>query len=180
MDIRQTTAADLETVKAVHREAFGPEEGPVIVSLLDELLPDPTAEPILSLLVEDGPRVLGHVLFTKVVIQGAEPVAARILAPLAVLPSAQKQGVGQQLIETGLSQLRDAGVELVFVLGDPAYYTRFGFQPAGVQELIAPHPIPVEHADAWMVQELCPGVLGRVTGEVVCSEVLNRREYWIG
>ena len=152
----------------------------MIVSLLDELFPDPTAEPILSLLAEDGPRVLGHVLFTKVVIQGAEPVAARILAPLAVLPSAQKQGVGRQLIEAGLSQLRDTGVELVFVLGDPAYYTRFGFQPAGIQGLVAPHPIPVEHAEAWMVQELYRGVLGRVMGEVACSEVLNRREYWIG
>ncbi|QDV16353.1 Acetyltransferase (GNAT) family protein [Gimesia panareensis] len=180
MDIRQTTAADFIKVKAVHQEAFGPEEGPVIVSLLDELLPDPTAAPILSLLAEDGPRVLGHVLFTNVVIQGAEPVAARILAPLAVLPSAQKQGVGRQLVEAGLKQLRDAGGELVFVLGDPAYYTRFGFQPAGARGLKAPHPIPVEHAEAWMVQELCSGVLGRVMGEVEASQVLNRREYWIG
>ena len=131
-------------------------------------------------MAEDGQCVLGHVLFTNVAIQGAESVAARILAPLAVLPSAKKQGVGRQLIEAGLSQLRNAGVELVFVLGDPAYYTRFGFQPAGVQGLTAPHPIPVEHADAWMVQELCSGVLGRVTGEVACSEVLNRQEYWTG
>lgn len=180
MDIRQTTTADLSAVKAVHREAFGPEEGPVIVSLLDELLPDPTAEPILSLLAEDEQRVLGHVLFTNVVIQGAESVAARILAPLAVLPSAQKQGVGRQLIEAGLAQLGDAGVELVFVLGDPAYYTRFGFEPAGARGLKAPHPLPAEYAEAWMVQELCPGVLGRVMGEVEASQVLNRREYWIG
>jgi predicted N-acetyltransferase YhbS len=76
--------------------------------------------------------------------------------------------------------LRDVGVELVFVLGDPAFYSRFGFEPAGVRGLQAPHPLPAEYAEAWMVQELCSGVLGRVTGEVESSQVLNRREYWIG
>ena len=64
------------------------------------------------------------------------------------------------------------------MLGHPDYYQRFGFIPAGAQGFEAPYSIPEEHAGAWMVQELCSGVIGRVKGKVCCSEVLNQPEHW--
>ncbi|NIP71638.1 MAG: N-acetyltransferase, partial [Gammaproteobacteria bacterium] len=77
-----------------------------------------------------------------------------ILAPLAVHPDHQGRGIGGSLVREGLARLKGAGVELVFVLGYPAYYAKLGLSPAGEKGFEAPHPIPPESADAWMVQAL--------------------------
>ena len=179
MKTRASIEPDKPEINNVYIKAFGEEKGFEIVKLVNDLLDDKTADPMFSLVaVEDG-KIIGHILFTKAdVTQTAEPVSARILALLAVLPDAQNRDVGGQLIKEGLSQLKLSNVELVFVLGHPEYYPRFGFIPAGAQGFKAPYFIPEEHAGAWMVQELCPGVIGRVKGKVQCSEVLNQPEHW--
>jgi putative acetyltransferase len=69
-------------------------------------------------------------------------------------------------------------VDLVFVLGHPAYYPRFGFSPAGARGLDAPYPIPQKNAEAWMVRELRPGVIGDCSGRVICADALADPEYW--
>ena len=179
MQIRESIESDKAEISGIHIKAFGKEKGPEIVSLVNDLFDDKTAMPLLSLVAVEDDKIIGHILFIKAdVIQIAESVSARILAPLAVLPDAQKKDVGGQLIKEGLSQLKLSEVELVFVLGHPDYYPRSGFFPAGAQGLEAPYPIPEEHAGAWMVQELCPGVIGQVKGKVRCSEVLNQPEHW--
>ena len=94
------------------------------------------------------------------------------------MPDIQKQGIGGRLIERGLQLLSRSGVDLVFVLGHPEYYPRYGFKPAGHLGFEAPYPIPDEHADAWMVQALRPGVIGSVSGKVICADALNKLEYW--
>jgi putative acetyltransferase len=81
-------------------------------------------------------------------------------------------------IEKGLRHLTKTGVDLVFVLGHPEYYPRYGFKPAGHLGFEAPYPIPDEHADAWMVQALRPGVIGSVSGKVRCADELNMPEHW--
>ncbi len=179
MEIKRSTEADRLEVLDIHAKAFGEKKGPEIAELVDGLFDDETAKPSLSLVaVEDG-RMVGHVLYTKAKInRAAESVSAQILAPLAILPDFQKKGVGGRLIKEGLNQLADAGVELVFVLGHPDYYPRSGFTPAGVLGFEAPYPIPEKYSGAWMVQELCSGVIGRVKGKVQCSEVLDRPRHW--
>jgi putative acetyltransferase len=119
-------------------------------------------------------------LFTKISLAGERGnTSAAILAPLAVLPDFQNQGIGGRLIDKGLKLLSESGVELVFVLGHPEYYPKHGFkQPAGALGFEAPYPIPDEHADAWMVQELRPNVIGNVSGKVVCANALQKPEHW--
>ena len=179
MTIRPAEANERHVVLDIERRAFGNMKGPVIASLVDALLDDPTAAPVLSLLAFDKDRAVGHILFTKVAIVngGASPSAA-ILAPLAIVPEAQGRGIGGRLIQDGLRRLAEKGVALVFVLGHPEYYPRHGFQPAGVLGLAAPYLIPEEHAAAWMVQEMRPGVLGTVKGALKCADALNRPEHW--
>ena len=179
MKIRKSTESDLKDVLDVETQAFGNEKGPEIVGLVNGLLVDPTAMPLLSLLAVNDDQAIGHILFTKArITYSKESMSAAILAPLAVLPDAQCQGVGGQLIEEGLRLLSESGVELVFVLGHPDYYPRHGFKPAGALGFEAPYPIPDEHANAWMVQELRPGVIGSVSGKVICADVLNQPEHW--
>lgn len=175
MIIRNTYKSDLDTVMAVHRAAFGAEEE---AALVKNLLNDPTAEPAISILALQADRPIGHILFTRAAIAGASELYASILAPLAVVPEAQKQGVGGELIRQGLPLLSKSGVDLVFVLGHPEYYPRHGFQPAGRLGFAAPEPIPEKNSAAWMVQALRPGVIGQYSGMVVCAEAMDRPEYW--
>lgn len=178
MIIRKATEADLSSVLDVEKQAFGTESGPEIAALVDGLLQDPSAMPVLSLLaVKDG-RAIGHILFTRAGIDSKKQISAAILAPLAVVPDAQGQGVGGQLIQEGLKVLSESGVELVFVLGHPEYYPRFGFQPAGALGFEAPYPIPEKDAAAWMVHELRPNIIGRAMGKVICANVLNQPGHW--
>jgi putative acetyltransferase len=179
LQIRESIESDSLEIENIHAKAFGKKEGPIIAKLVHDLFSDETAEPLLSLVAVENKNLIGHILYTKIKIaQTKESVSARILAPLAILPDFQKKDVGGQLIKESLYQLKNKGVELVFVLGHPNYYPRSGFIPAGVLGFEAPYPIPDEHAGAWMVQELCPGVIGRVKGEVQCSDVLNQPEHW--
>jgi len=97
---------------------------------------------------------------------------------LAIVPDAQKQGIGGKLIEQGLEFLSKSRVDLVFVLGHPEFYPRYGFKPAGRLDFEAPYPIPDEHADAWMVQALKSDVIGAVSGKVGCADALNKPEHW--
>ncbi len=179
MKIRVATESDRNEILNIHRQAFGDEKGPVIAKLVDDLLDDETARPVLSLVAVDDGKLVGHILYTKAIItQTEEVVSAQILAPLAILPVAQKRGIGQALINEGLKQLQASGTELVFVLGHPTYYPRCGFAPAGVRGFEAPYPIPEEHSAAWMIQELNGNVIGRINGKVQCSEVLNEPQHW--
>ena len=175
MILRPALSSDLEAILSVHQDAFGSAEEP---SLVKKLLEDPSAQPCLSLLALSDERAVGHILFSRAAVGGAPELSASILAPLAVVPDAQKQGVGGELIRHGLQLLSKSGVDLVFVLGYPDYYPRHGFRPAGDLGLMAPYPIPEKNSDAWMVQPLRSGVIGEYSGVVVCAEALDRPEYW--
>ena len=179
MEIRESNEADRVYIENIHMKAFGEDKGPEIADLVNELFDDGTAEPLLSLVAVENGKPVGHVLFTKArMVETDTPVSARLLAPLAVIPDAQGKGVGAGLIHEGLRLLKRAGVELVFVLGHPGYYPRCGFVTAGRLGFVAPYPIPDEHADAWMVQELKEGSVGAVRGKVQCSVALDRPEHW--
>lgn len=174
MQFRESSAADVDDVLRIHRLAFQREDEAALVA---RLLLDPSAQPSLSLLAEmEGERV-GHALFTALRLVGtAGPVGCALLAPLAVLPSRQRSGVGRGLIEHGCQVLAGRGIDLVFVLGDPRYYTRCGFRPAVPLGLHAPYPIEPE--EGWMVQALGPDVLGSVHGTVECARSLAEEQYW--
>ena len=171
--------SDLAAVLHVEGQAFGEQQGAEIVALVRDLLCDPSAMPLLSLLALEEDRSLGHILFTHARVVGPGPSAsASILAPLAVLPAARSRGIGGRLISEGLRRLSVSGVDLVFVLGHPGYYPRFGFQPAGALGFEATYPIPEAAADAWMVQELRSGVIGSLAGKVLCADTLNHPGHW--
>jgi len=176
LKIRSTTEPDRPDVLSIHRLAFGQDEE---ADLVDAILDDPGARPLVSLLAFDEDRPVGHILFSAARLTETEiACSASILAPLAIVPDAQKRGIGGALIKAGLDALSKSATDLVFVLGHPDYYPRSGFEPAGKLGLQAPFPIPEKHADAWMVQALRPGLLGTIHGKLVCCDALNRPELW--
>jgi putative acetyltransferase len=174
--IEEASGSDTPDVLLVERLAFGQDDE---AELVRALLGDPSARPCLSLLAREGERPVGHVLFTAAQLSGVQHSGlVSILAPLAVVPDAQRQGIGGALIERGLQLLSKAGVGLVFVLGHPGYYPSHGFEPAGRFGFAAPFPIPKKDADAWMVQALRSDLIGFVRGTVTCADTMNKPEYW--
>jgi putative acetyltransferase len=115
-------------VRPLHRAAFG-DHGAAVADLVDDLRRDPAA---LSLVAVDGGTVVGHVMFTRGLLDAPRRlVEVQVLSPLAVLPPYQRRGIGATLIRRGLALLDDRKVPLVFLEGDPAYYSRAGFEPGG-------------------------------------------------
>ena len=158
-DIRPERPSDARAVWTAHEAAFGrPDEARIAAHLR------PQVSPLVSLVAEEAGRVVGHVVFSPVTVEGDRPgPPAGALGPVGVLPSEQSRGVGSALIRAGLEAIHVLDWRLLFVLGNPAYYGRFGFA------LAAPHGLHYEsHAfdAAFQVHELVPGVLAGVTGFV--------------
>lgn len=117
----------------------------------------------IELVAFEGARVVGHILFSVLgVTIDDRVVKALALAPMAVDPSHQRQGIGSALIRAGLEQARVDGWEAVIVLGHPRYYPRFGFTAAQARHLEAPYS-----GDAFMALALRPGALDGQRGRVV-------------
>jgi putative acetyltransferase len=144
-------------IAALHRVSFG---GDFEAALVERLHRDGLV--IASLLaIEDG-DVVGHILFSALDVEvDGRRVEAAALAPMAVMPSRQGQGIGSRLARCGLDVLKRRGIEAVIVLGHESYYPRFGFSVAAARKLAAPFS-----GDAFMALELTPGALAGERGTV--------------
>lgn len=116
--IRDETKSDLAAIRTVHRLAFAGEGEARLVDALRR-----SGDAVLSLVAERENRVVGHVLLSRL----EAPMRALALAPIGVLPDQQGRGFGSALIRAGLERARREGFDAVFVLGEPAFYRRFGF-----------------------------------------------------
>jgi putative acetyltransferase len=155
--IRAETASDQSMIWQVNEAAFGSaEEADLVEALRTE------GVVLLSVVAELDRQVVGHILFSRMSIETpTEVIAAVALAPMAVLPRYQRQGIGGRLIRYGLDALRALGERIVIVVGHPAYYPRFGFSTEQARSLESPFP-----PDAFMALELSPGALDRIRGRV--------------
>ena len=149
-EIREYASGDRAAVRSVHEAAFdGDAEARLVEALHD------AGDALCSLVaVRDG-AVVGHVLFSRLaLVLDDAPVPAAALAPVAVEPALQLRGIGAALIRAGLDDLRRDGVAVVLVLGDPAYYARFGFDVALAAPVACPYAGPYLQG-----LELQPGAL---------------------
>ena len=121
--IRLERPGDAPQVRAMLEAAFG---GAAEADLVDKLRAD--GDLVLSLVAEHG-GVAGYVAFPRLTLDlGERSVPVVGLAPVTVAPDRQRQGTGSALIRAGLARMKDRGERLVFVLGEPACYGRFGFE----------------------------------------------------
>lgn len=161
--IRPYCAEDAKAVRDAHLRAF---EGREEEARLVELLHAAGAAPIsLVATAQPGGRVVGHILFSPVQIDGppgSDPPMMVGLAPVSVLPEYQGRGIGARLIREGLQACREAGYGAAVVLGEPDYYSRFGFEQASEKGLGNEYGVD-EH---FMVAELSEVVLDGVSGTV--------------
>lgn len=156
--IHPAAPADDSAIFEVNRLAFGQDSEARLVTVLRE-----GGFVRLSLVAEVGGNVVGHILFSKLPIITANGVVeALALAPLAVLPSHQRRGIGSNLVKEGLRLCREAGQRIVVVLGHAQFYPRFGFSA----KLASPLVSRFSGSESWMALELMPGALAGVAGMV--------------
>jgi putative acetyltransferase len=158
VSIRHEFPHDRSAIHVVDLEAFGGRDEALIV---DRLRADGLV--LSSLVAEIGGVVVGHALFSRLPIRTeAGDRAAVALAPMAVRPSLQRQGIGTALCVAGLESCRELGERLVVVLGHAHFYPRFGFSPATAASLRAPFSGP-----EFMALELTPGAIREFEGGTV-------------
>lgn len=166
--IRKETPEDYERVIELTEKAFEPLEisDGTEGKLVEDLRKSESFIGELSLVAEQNGNVIGHILFTPVLIDnGQEIFESLTLAPVSVFPEFQNQGVGSKLIHEGHRIARQLGFTSVIVVGHPEYYPRFGYKPASHWKIIAPFDLPSD--DVFMALELVHGSLSKVSGKVI-------------
>ena len=158
--IRQERPEDIQIIRQLLKRAFEEKyEGEA--ELVDRLR---GADKItFALVAESEGQVVGHVLYSPLILESApEGFRGLGLAPLAVLPEYQSQGIGGQLLRESLQQCKEMGYDIVVLVGHPSYYPRFGFSKASEHGLQNEYGVD----DPFMVMELREGALAEVSGLV--------------
>ena len=158
MLIRTEEPIDYALVHAVNVSAF---ETPAEANLVD--LCRMRGKISLSLVATCAGSVTGHILFTPVTLEPQRDTLRGLgIGPVAILPERQRTGIGSRLIWAGLEFCRVQGYDFIVLLGDPGYYSRFGFTPARAFGLSSDYG----DSDEFQVLELRPGVLVGASGKV--------------
>src|SRR5205809_7811643 len=161
IEIRSEEPGDSAAIQEVHTKAFGGPLEAKLVRLITE-----RKKALIPLVAVNDARVVGHILFSRVTIANVPAAFDGVgLAPVAVLPKFQRQGIGSTTIREGLERCRQAGYKAVVVLGDPAFYSRFGFVRAADFRLQNEYGVH----DEFMVLPLRRGALDGVSGMVKYS-----------
>ena len=129
IEIRESVPSDVAAINSMYPQAFPDED---LLPIVGELLQDPGIA--MSLVGTIDSQIVGHGIFTLCGVEGSD-VKAALLGPLAVSPDWQRRGIGSAIVRAGIERLAEREVTLVFVLGDPVYYRRFGFRP-GVANML--------------------------------------------
>jgi len=168
MYIHTENEEDLDQIHNVNTAAF---ETDAEAKLVDQLRKD--APSSLSLVAEVQGDVVGHIMFSPVTLSDAPEKKIMGLAPMAVLPDYQNQGIGTALVHAGIEQCDEQGYEAIVVLGHPSYYPRFGFAPSSRYQISCTYDVPKE---AFMVMELNTDALEGCTGVIQYHDAFQSLE----
>jgi len=166
LKIRPEVPTDIPDIHQVNALAFGRANEADLVAALRR-----AGTLSISLVAEQAQRIVGHIAFSPVtIVSGATAVEAIGLAPMAVRPDYQRQGIGSQLVQAGLATCGETRYGVVVVLGHPHYYPKFGFMPSKPHGIEWEHEVPEE---VFMVKELQRGALARTRGVVQYGPAFN-------
>ncbi|MBN3888515.1 MAG: N-acetyltransferase [Nostoc sp. JL31] len=168
IDIRCETLSDYTAIAEVNTLAFAQENE---AKLVEKIRNSNRYISELSLVAEVENIVVGHILFSYIDLVAEEALQVLGLAPLAVHPQFQRQGIGSALIKAGLEIAEAKKEAIVIVLGHPHFYTRFGFQPSVVYEIESPFPVPEEFFMVKPLQNYQKQYKGKVVYPAAFDEV---------
>ena len=169
LTIRQTEHGDSPSLEILYRSAFAEED---LFPLVTELLND--RQNTLNLSALKNGHLVGQIAFTRCN-SLPDTVPLSLLGPMAVMPDCQRQGIGGQLIQEGFSRLKSSGIAKVLVLGDPDYYSRFGFIKES--NIMPAYTIPEHYEPGWQSIVLSDSPVS-VSGKLSVTKPWQREELW--
>ena len=149
-------------------------EGELIGNLVSELITSTKPEELIGFVAINKGTIVGSIFFSRLIVPSDK--TAFILSPVAIATNKQRQGIGQQLINFGISHLQSLNVDLVFTYGDPDYYSKVGFHP--ISESIVKAPLKLTYPQGWLAQSLDGTSIKAMKGDSRCVEALNDQKYW--
>ena len=176
MNIRLAQETDLDSILQVIETAFSDEENKVITNFVQELHQETTSPSIKSLVAEVDNQVIGYVSFSPIFLKSDSSIVGYILAPLAVSPEHHKQGVGSNLIKSGIDILTKEGAGVLLVYGDPAYYGRFGFKEEIGHSFLPPYTL--QYPFGWTGMMLNDTPVPEQPIQFECVSALSKPDLW--
>ena len=176
MNSRLTQETDLDSILNVVETAFSDEENQVIMNFVQELSSENTSPSIKSLVAEVDNQVIGYVSYSPIYMKSNSNISGYILAPLAVSPEHQKQGVGSNLIKSGIDMLTKDSVGVLLVYGDPAYYGRFGFKEKIGHSFVPPYTL--QYPFGWTGMMLNDTPVPEQPIQFECVAALSKPDLW--
>jgi len=158
----------------VFSESEGQDAGDAIGRLVADLIRSTGKADILGFVAMLEESIVGCIFFTRLSLSSGK--SAFILSPVAIATEHQGRGIGQELIRFGLDRLKSKQVDLVFTYGDPAFYSRVGFQQ--ISEDVVRAPLTLSQPEGWLAQSLRNCVIDLVGESAQCVDALNKQEYW--
>jgi len=158
----------------VFSDSEGQKEGRVIGQLVTELIDTTDSNDLLGYIIISGGTVVGCIFFSRMTL--ASDKVAFVLSPVAVASQHQGKGIGQQLINYGIQQLKSHGVELVFTYGDPNFYSKAGF--VKISEDVIQAPKTLTYPEGWLAQSLNNESIKAEVEATKCVSALNKQVYW--
>lgn len=178
MEFRHHTQNDSQGIvllfSSVFAQAEGEAEGALIGQLAHDLLENTDEQDRYCFVAVDDGQIVGSIVFSRLDFES--DIDAFILSPVAVHSSHQGQGIGQALINHGLSELKNRGVSIVLTYGDPRFYRKVGFHPILQETLRA--PFELSQPEGWLGQSLSDASVEALSGDCTCVEALNDPAYW--
>lgn len=153
----------------------GEAEGALIGALAARLISETDPSDLFVFYASEGDKLVGAIFFSRLRYD-ADHRRVFVLAPVAIATEQQGRGKGQALIAFGLSALRQAGVDIAVTYGDPAFYSKIGFEP--ISETLAPAPFRLQMPQGWLGQSLSGEPLTPLKGAVSCVPALNDAAFW--
>lgn len=174
--IFQSSQSDeiVELFAKVFSDSENPAEGKLIGAFVSDLISKTEDKDLIGFVSSFGESTIGCIFFSRLVVPSGQE--SFILSPVAIATGEQKKGVGQQLISYGLNHLKSLGVELVFTYGDPAYYSKIGFNP--ISETVVKAPLKLSQPEGWLAQSLNGKSIETMQGASKCVEALYSQELW--
>jgi predicted N-acetyltransferase YhbS len=178
MEFRPHKPSDASAIEslfvAVFTESEGESEGALIGNLAKELIVSTDSRDVYGFVAVDRDKIVGALFFSRLTFE--KSIDVFILAPVAVRSDRQGMGIGQNLIDHGLKELKRRGARIVITYGDPAFYSKVGFRP--ISEDVIRAPFKLSQPEGWLGQSLTDDSIEAIPGPCSCVKALDNPAYW--